>query len=95
MASGLTRSDIDAAARLARLHLDDDEADRLLADLNGILSFMAVIDDADAAAADLADDAATPLRADAATQSSAGGPALAAAPETVGGCFAVPNLFRP
>lgn len=94
MASGLTRSDIDAAARLARLHLDDDEADRLLADLNGILSFMAVIDGADATA-DLADETPASLRADAAFQSRAGGPALAAAPETIGHCFAVPNLFHP
>lgn len=89
----ITRETVQHVARLARLELDDDEAARMERDLSNILKYVDALSELDtsgiAETAHVAVDTA-PLRED---RTELGVPtdlALAEAPRTAGGGFAVP-----
>ncbi len=89
----ITREDVLHVAELARLELREDEVERMIRDLGGILEYVAEL-----AALDTSDVPATahipvegaPLRADEPAQGLGTDEALAEAPRTSDGSFAVP-----
>lgn len=91
----VTRQQVEHVARLARLHLASDEAERMTRDLNGILEHMVDLADVDVAGMDATDgviDQPPPLRADRPGRTELAVPPDAIAPAWNDGFFTVPKL---
>jgi aspartyl-tRNA(Asn)/glutamyl-tRNA(Gln) amidotransferase subunit C len=89
----ISRQDVLHVAQLARLELGDDEVERMIRDLGGILDYVAQLGELDTsqvpATAQIAVEGA-PLRADEPARGLSADEALAEAPRTSDGSFAVP-----
>jgi len=89
----ITRKDVLHVAELARLELRDDEVERMIRDLGGILDYVAQLGELDTtdvpATAQVAVESA-PLRTDEPSKGLTADDALAEAPRTSDGSFAVP-----
>lgn len=89
----ITRDTVLHVAKLARLELDEEEVGRMIADLGGILDYVALLSELDttgvAETAHVAAEAA-PFREDVLVESLANEVALVEAPRKAGGSFAVP-----
>jgi len=92
----LTRKDVDEIARLARLALRDDEAERLRAELTAILTHMdalAAVDTTGVEPMTHAVPMTLRLRADVPAPSLDQDQALAGAPDVADGFFVVPAII--
>lgn len=93
----ITRKDVLHVARLARLELRDDEVERMIRDLGGILDYVAELDELDtsnvAATSHVAVESA-PLRPDEQAAGLSSDQALSEAPRTGDGSFAVPAFVE-
>jgi aspartyl-tRNA(Asn)/glutamyl-tRNA(Gln) amidotransferase subunit C len=93
----LDRRDVDALAVLARLELDDEEAERLAVELGAILDHMVALAAVDTAGVEPMTHAVPmtlPLRDDVAQPSLAVDQALVAAPDREDDCFRVPAAIK-
>ena len=93
----ITRETVLHVARLARLELDDADTDRLRGDLERILEYvgeLAAVDTASIAETSHVGAEATPLRADAVLPGVSTELALAEAPRSAEGSFAVPAFLE-
>ena len=98
MAELLSRDDVQAIARLARLRLTDAEIESLRSELTAILGHMDALRELDTKGVEPMTHAAPAqrsLRADAAGASLSTEVALAAAPRRADDFFAVPNVIAP
>jgi aspartyl-tRNA(Asn)/glutamyl-tRNA(Gln) amidotransferase subunit C len=89
----ITRDTVLHVAKLARLELDEEEVGRMIADLGGILDYVALLSELDTnGVPETAHVAAetTPFRADELVPSLPNEVALAEAPRKAGDSFAVP-----
>ncbi len=89
----ITRDTVLHVAKLARLELDEEEVGRMIADLGGILDYVALLAELDTAGVpETAHVAAEimPFRKDELVASLSNDVALAEAPRKAGGSFAVP-----
>src|SRR5687767_14525901 len=92
----LTRAEVDEIALLARLELDDAEAERLRGDLSAILAHMDRLRDLDTTGVEPMTHAVPvdlPLRPDEIDPSLPVADALAGAPERADDCFQVPAII--
>ena len=87
----LPRSDVDRLARLARLRLSEDEAERMGVELSSIVDHLAILRSIGGSPTPESGGPAAPLRPDAAAPDPLLVPLDEMAPEWVGGCFRVPN----
>jgi aspartyl-tRNA(Asn)/glutamyl-tRNA(Gln) amidotransferase subunit C len=92
----IARADVDRIAALARLELAGDEADRMTADIEAILGYVASLDALDTTGIEPTTHAvplATPLRDDRAAAALDPERALANAPQRDGFAFVVPKVL--
>ena len=93
----LTRKDVDDTARLAKLSLEDDEAERLRAELSQILEHMETLRAVDTEGVTPMTHAvpmALRLRPDAVEPSLPPGEATRQAPDRADDCFQVPHIIK-
>jgi len=93
----LTREQVQRVAALARLHLTDDEAERLTVDLGRLLEHFAhveALDTTDVEPTAHVDDFGARLRDDVVTNPPAGDELLANAPAREGRLFRVPRIIE-
>lgn len=91
----VTREDVLQIAKLARLRISDEEAERFTSELNDILSHMDELDAVDVSNVEAVGDATewvAPLRSDDAEPDRLSVPASALAPDWEDGFFVVPRL---
>lgn len=92
----LTRDDVDQIALLARLALDDDEAEQMRAELTAILGHMDALAEVDTTGVEPMTHAVPmdlPLRPDVVEASLPAELAMAGAPDRAGGLFQVPHII--
>lgn len=87
------RRDVETAARLARLRLDDDELTELAAELSRIIDYVSMLGDVAGGADELVLVPADVVRPDEPGGALARDEALANAPRSVDGCYAVPSFL--
>lgn len=95
--SDLTRDDVLAIARLARLHLEPDEVDRLRGELSAILVHMDALRDVDTSGVEPMTHAVPMrlrLRADEPTGALSVDEAVGQAPDRAGDLFQVPHILK-
>ena len=93
----LTRRDVEEIARLARLHLEEEEIERLRDELTTILAHMQTLQSLDTTDVDPMTHAVPMdlrLRADVAAPSLPQEVALSHAPDQADGCFRVPHIIK-
>ena len=93
----ISKEEVNGVARLARLKLDEDEAEGLVADLDSILGYVAKLDELDTDNVEPTSQVVTtvaPLRADEATNEPRPEDAVANAPEAETGMFVVPSIIE-
>ena len=93
----LNLDDVRRVAQLARLRIDDAQAQAMAAELNAIFRMIAemeVVDTADVAPMSHPRDVTQRLRPDEVTESDRREPLLALAPQTAGGLYLVPRVIE-
>jgi len=93
----ITRNEVHRVAKLARLALSDDEADRMTSDLDHILAYVETLQEIDTDGIEPTAHAiplATPMRPDRASPGIDPRLAVANAPEAVDTAFVVPKVIE-
>jgi aspartyl-tRNA(Asn)/glutamyl-tRNA(Gln) amidotransferase subunit C len=93
----ITRSEVESTAALARLSLSEREADRLAADLDAILDYVATLNEVDTSGIEPTRHVIplpTPLREDEPAPPLDPALAVANAPECFGSAFVVPRVIE-
>ncbi len=94
--SRITREQVERTARLARLHLEPDEALEMTRSLEAILDYAALLEDVDTEGVEPTAHVlplATPLRPDEARDTVPAERAVAGAPASSGTAFSVPKVL--
>jgi aspartyl-tRNA(Asn)/glutamyl-tRNA(Gln) amidotransferase subunit C len=94
--AGVSREDVRRIARLARIRVEDAEADALAVDLAAVLGYVELLESLDTAGVEPTATViplATPLRADEPAEPLAAEVAVMNAPAAEGSAFAVPRVL--